>query len=188
MAMLRDCGALFLKSTQKNQEMNRPLRSSLTEMLTGLAEILSQLTDFHYTRSLPVLSGATLGGHVRHIIEFFRELENSYQTGQVNYDARLRDQALENDRDFAIQILTEIAEDLKSDNKTLYLVCKPDIAAREFRIETNYERELLYNLEHTVHHMALLKIGIREIAGINLPEHFGVAQATIQYHHQQCVQ
>jgi len=167
--------------------MNRQLRSSLTEMLTELAEILGQLTNFQYTHRLPVLSGATLGAHVRHVIEFFLELENGYNTGQLNYDARLRDKAPENDRDLAIQMLTGIAQDLKHDNKTLHLVCKPGIAATEFRIHTNYERELVYNLEHTVHHMALLKIGIRDLGAISLPEHFGVAHSTIQYQ-RQCVQ
>jgi hypothetical protein len=31
-------------------------------------------------------------------------------------------------------------------------------------VETNFMRELTYNIEHAVHHMAIMKIGIREVA------------------------
>ena len=49
-------------------------------------------------------------------------------------------------------------------------------------IETNYYRELIYNIEHAVHHMAIMKIGIHEVAPyISLPADFGVAASTIRY-------
>ena len=31
-------------------------------------------------------------------------------------------------------------------------------------ISTNYFRELTYNIEHAIHHMAIMKIGVREVA------------------------
>jgi hypothetical protein len=58
---------------------------------------------------------------------------------------------------------------------------KPD-SEETMVIATNYLRELTYNIEHAVHHMAIMKIGIREVAGyINLPIDFGVAVSTIRY-------
>jgi hypothetical protein len=41
---------------------------------------------------------------------------------------------------------------------------------------------LVYNIEHAVHHMAIMKIGIREVADyINLPDNFGIAVSTLRY-------
>jgi hypothetical protein len=49
-------------------------------------------------------------------------------------------------------------------------------------IDTNSTRELVYNIEHAVHHMAIMKIGIREIASyVKLPSDFGVAASTVRY-------
>jgi len=48
-------------------------------------------------------------------------------------------------------------------------------------VETNYYRELIYNLEHTIHHMALIKVGINEVSCIAVPEGFGIATSTIKF-------
>ena len=54
-------------------------------------------------------------------------------------------------------------------------------------IETNYERELLYNLEHSIHHQALIKVALLQLQSVEIPENFGVAQSTIVYRESQCV-
>ncbi|HEX8061527.1 MAG TPA: hypothetical protein VF473_11360, partial [Cyclobacteriaceae bacterium] len=51
----------------------------------------------------------------------------------------------------------------------------------ESTVETTYYRELVYNLEHAVHHMAVIKIAIRSTTLIDIPVDFGVAAATIKY-------
>jgi hypothetical protein len=45
----------------------------------------------------------------------------------------------------------------------------------------------MYNLEHTIHHMALIRIGISEVSDIRLSENYGVASSTIK-HLQSCAQ
>jgi hypothetical protein len=168
--------------------MNRQITTSLITLLGQLGEMLYKLSDEQYTINLPILSAASLGAHVRHIIEFFQELEHGYLTGYVDYDARLREKAIENQRDYAIEKLHQIVADLKQDSKTLQLAYKPNSELPAFRVETNYERELVYNLEHAVHHMALLRIGVSALSDMELPAGFGVANSTIQYRQAQCVQ
>jgi hypothetical protein len=47
--------------------------------------------------------------------------------------------------------------------------------------QTTYHRELLYNIEHLVHHLAIIRIGVKSI---QFPVHFddtvGVAASTIR--------
>ena len=57
----------------------------------------------------------------------------------------------------------------------------------ELLIQSNYERELLYNLEHCIHHQALIKVAIIQSNSVAIDENFGVARSTIEYR-KQCAQ
>lgn len=168
--------------------MNRQIKDSVTGLMEQIAAVLSELNEFQYATSLPVLTGASIGGHVRHVVEFFQELEVGYETGLVDYDARKREKELEIRRSYAILKLRQIPQNLKADNKPLGLAFKASSAEIGHRIATSYDRELIYNLEHAVHHMALIRIGVRALTGIGLPDEFGVASSTIAYRKAQCVQ
>jgi len=162
--------------------MNRHIIHSLQALLQQLQQALLQLTGEQYNAVIPVLSGASIGQHTRHVIEFFQTLEAGYINNRVNYDARKRDYVLETNRDAAVQALNSITLSVDKTDKPLWL----DIAmgAATVTVGTRYSRELVYNLEHTIHHMALLKIGITAITAIPLPGSFGVAASTIQYRKQ----
>ena len=54
-------------------------------------------------------------------------------------------------------------------------------------LPTNYYRELMYNLEHSVHHMALIRVGLKEFSAWHIVENFGIASSTIR-HKKQCAQ
>lgn len=166
--------------------MNRQLTKSIKAALAQISAMLDALSDEQYGRSLPILSGASLGGHVRHVIEFFIELDRGYRSGDVNYDARHRDKAIERQRVVALAGLQKIATSLDKENKTLLLTTATEADQAGFQVETNYERELVYNLEHAVHHMALMKIGIGALSAFQLPESFGVASSTIRYRQTLC--
>jgi hypothetical protein len=115
-------------------------------------------------------------------------LEKGYANGEVDYDKRIRDNKIETDKNFALSLLQEITRQIGKENKSLYLLVYYD----EFQVEpdkisTNYYREIAYNLEHTIHHMALIRIGLREIGDIQVDDSYGVAPSTIKYR-QQCAQ
>jgi hypothetical protein len=47
---------------------------------------------------------------------------------------------------------------------------------------SNVQRELVYLIEHSIHHFALVRIGIQEnFPEIILPCDFGIAYSTIKY-------
>jgi hypothetical protein len=52
-------------------------------------------------------------------------------------------------------------------------------------ISTSFERELVYCLDHAIHHQALIKIGLKELDCVDLVNgNFGVAYSTIRYRMQ----
>lgn len=164
------------------------LQNSIQNVFVQISESLEQLTCEQYCQPSKILFGATIGQHVRHIIELFICLDNGYNTGVVNYDRRKRDYAIETDKDLANSLLKSIYLTLDKENKALQLeTAFDDHSAACILIETNYYREIAYNLEHTVHHMALIRVGITEVSNIVLPKSFGVASSTIKYR-QACAQ
>jgi len=162
------------------------LYNAIQNVFTQLSESLNQLNEEQYTRQSKTLFNATIGQHVRHIIELFICLENGYETGTVNYEKRKRDIRIETDKDFAKELLQHIYTNIKQPNKSLLLESNYDEHSNEIiLVTTNYYREIIYNLEHTVHHMALIRVGINEVSTIVVPEGFGVASSTIK-HRKEC--
>jgi hypothetical protein len=164
------------------------LQKAVHQVFLQLSDSLNRLDGSQYCYRCENLSGNTIGQHLRHIIEMFQCLENGYERGEVDYEKRIRDKQIETDKNFALSLLQEIARQIGKENKLLHLLTYYD----EFQVEpekisSNYYREILYNLEHTIHHMALIRIGLREIGDIQVDDSYGVASSTIKYR-QQCVQ
>jgi hypothetical protein len=152
----------------------------INQLLEQLQQVLEVLTDRQYTTPVDLLSGAPPGSHVRHVIEFYGELLAGYETGIVNYDQRKRDHSIESDRRVAIGKLQEIGRAIARPDKELSLAGEYN-QGQTVTVPTNYLRELIYNLEHTVHHMALLRVGIGVVSAVPLPAGFGVASSTIKF-------
>jgi hypothetical protein len=164
------------------------LKKNIEPVLNQLAESLSLLTDTEYTQKSILLNGSSIGGHTRHVIELFQCLINGYENAVVNYEQRKRDLEIETNKTFACHLLTTIASAIHMPNKVLNLQgFYTDTVDDECAVDTNFYRELIYNLEHTIHHMALIRVAINEVSSIKLPENFGVAAATMQYK-KLCVQ
>ena len=164
------------------------LKKPIQNIFVQLTESLHQLSGEEYTRPSKTLFHASIGQHVRHIIELFLCLEKGYDSGIVNYEKRKRDYQIETDKELATSLLKEIYQDIDRSNKDISLEADDYCDPMEIvSIPSNYYRELAYNLEHTIHHMALIRIGINEISSVRLPEEFGVAYSTFKYR-QQCAQ
>jgi hypothetical protein len=143
---------------------------SINNSLNELVQLLSQLSDNEYSSSCTHLSNASIGEHTRHIIEMFECLENQYDSGIVNYDKRARNVMIQTQTDFAIASILTIQNNLEKENKKLQV--QQIIDGEEIIIESNYHRELLYNLQNKT---------------IIVDANFGVARSTIEYRNQ-CVQ
>ncbi len=158
---------------------------SCRKTLQELSDLVSKLSDDDYCFPCYELSNATIGEHTRHIIEMFQCLENQYQNGIVNYDNRERNYLIQTNTAFAKECIDVILNQIEKPNKKLQL--QQIIDKEELLIESNYHRELLYNLEHCIHHQALIKVVIIQLTTVDIDKNFGVARSTIEYR-KQCAQ
>lgn len=158
---------------------------SINNSLNELIDLLNQMTNSEYCNPCASLSDSTIGEHTRHIIEMFQCLENNYDFGIINYDERQRNILIQTDVDFAISQIRVVQNSLEKENKKVEL--QQIVDGEEIRIESNYFRELLYNLEHCIHHQALIKVAVLQIPTLFVDENFGVARSTIEYR-KQCAQ
>lgn len=161
------------------------LITSIKENFKEIISLLSNLDNISYAFCHPELSNATIGEHTRHIIEMYQTLINNYDIGIINYDKRNRNLSIQTDIEYAINCINNMLKNLEKPNKKLIL--QQGIDQIYYSISTNYERELLYNLEHSIHHQALIKVAVLKHPTIQLCENFGVAKSTIEYRNQ-CVQ
>lgn len=161
------------------------LTQACLNILHQLSDLIKQIDEGDFVKPSPSLSNSTVGQHLRHTLEFFLCFEKGYGEGLINYDKRAHDKLIESDKFIALSTISRIADFIEhlNNNRTLKLEVGYDLAADDFvTVETNAVRELVYNIEHAVHHMAIMKIGVREIASyISLPADFGIAASTIRY-------
>jgi uncharacterized damage-inducible protein DinB len=153
--------------------------STIQNTLQELVELLEQLDKNAYTKPVETLHQATIGQHTRHIIELFVCLLQGYAAGKVNYDKRKRDKEIETLPAKAIELLQDIQASLDKTDKPILL--EYALQETEIAIHSCYYRELLYNLEHCIHHQALIKVALWEMPHILIGENFGIAPSTIQY-------
>jgi hypothetical protein len=161
------------------------LNQACINILDQLADLVSRIKESDYCKPIETLSNSTIGQHMRHTLEFFICLEGGCRNGTINYDKRAHDKLIETDKFLGLSAINRIKDFIQKqlEDSSLALEVGYDVSKDEFiTIATNYSRELVYNIEHAVHHMALIKIGVREAASyIDLPSDFGIAASTIRY-------
>ena len=161
--------------------MHCMIQYQLQDQLQGLVRLLQQLTDEQYTRKIRHLGQATIGGHSRHIIEIVQCVLSGYKTGRVDYINRYRNTELEMNRSAAIQLIQEVEIMLNKTDRSLELFMETATGVLQNSLLTTYLREIIYSIEHTVHHLALIKVALTEMELSLADETFGLAYSTMLY-------
>ncbi|MEO8147530.1 MAG: hypothetical protein ABI723_07835 [Bacteroidia bacterium] len=167
------------------------LQNSSEEILNQLIELIDNMEPAQYESPVDALSKSSIGAHVRHIVEFYECLLKGHETGLVNYDARVRNYILETDMYYAVQVLLLIIQKVNAIKKDKMLMISLDLSAQNnpIVIDTTFLRELAYNVEHAIHHMAIIKIGVTTAyPQVRVEKNFGVAYSTVKFKKQVCVQ
>lgn len=160
------------------------LKTSSIHNLEQIKLVLDKTSAVQYKAPLSILFKSSIGMHMRHIVEFYQCLMTAHMTGRVNYDARERNKRIESDLDYCKQTIDNIIVDLNNidENKDLALHGSQELGDTICVIPTNIFRELSYLIEHTIHHMAMIKMAYdHNFEDVEIHPHFGVAYSTIKY-------
>ena len=165
------------------------IKEACYNILDQVGAVIEQISDNDFVKPVQAFNGATIGQHFRHSLEFFQCLRTGYTDGNVSYDKRNHDKNIESNKLLALDVINKSKLFIEhcDINKQLNLQVSYDPNSDiEVVVSSNMAREITYNIEHIVHHMALVKIGVREVCSyVNLPEEFGIAVSTIKYHKSQ---
>ncbi|BDD04654.1 DinB family protein [Aureibacter tunicatorum] len=155
------------------------------ELFEQLLSLCESLEDDEFTSPLNIIHNATVGKHIRHILEFYIGLKNGLESGVVSYDKRSHDQGLETSRALTstkIKELIDFYQSLSSDKEIELEFSYPISKIDDKKIATSVEREIVYNIEHAIHHMAIIRIAVEQnFKNVAFEPSFGVAQSTIVY-------
>ncbi len=167
------------------------MKQYIINNLLGLNDLLNNLSQEQYNTKLDVLAHASIGQHVRHIVEFYQCLFKAGHTKVVNYDVRQRDLILETDIDFASETIKGLLNILSKGMQDFPVTLVADYSTSDGQapllIQTTFFRELAYNLEHSIHHQALIKVALTDMNLTALiADNFGYAPSTIRYQNK-CV-
>ncbi|MEM7480955.1 MAG: DinB family protein [Acidobacteriota bacterium] len=158
-------------------------------LLTQGEELLAQIEDEAYVAPPPVPMG-TVGGHLRHCLDFYMCFLDGLAEGEIDYDARRRDERIQQDRSYAMGLIAALKARLEE--------LPADLAERPVRVSldrafeapdaplgrSTVRRELQFLCSHTTHHYALIAAQLR-LQGIEPTSDFGVAPSTLEHERRQ---
>lgn len=161
------------------------MKVTAKENLIQLKELLQIIKEDNYTQKADILSGSSIGQHMRHILEFYLLLVSGSFSGVISYDKRQRDIRIEEEPQFAIETIDKLFQGIDTLDEKLEVKFVGDFThdgSSKNIIPSSVGRELAYCIEHSIHHQAIIKAGL---IGLGLKEitieNFGVAYSTIRY-------
>jgi hypothetical protein len=149
--------------------------------------LLERLDDKVYSSTAPGFAPHKAGAHLRHVLEFYQCFLAGLRSGQIDYDARRREESIEHRREAAARAIYAIIYALESRievrQERMIQVRMEDAAsagASDSFMESSVSRELQVLSSHTVHHFALIAMTLRA-HGVQMDPAFGMAPSTLRY-------
>jgi uncharacterized damage-inducible protein DinB len=155
---------------------------ALAEHLDAFAEVVERLSDLDYLARPSTGVSGSIGAHVRHCVDHVTALLDRTADGEMTYDDRQRDTALEQSRRLAATTLRSLAARVRemaprTSDVPITLWTMLDRRGTRARVRTSLGRELVFVLQHTIHHEAVVAVLLAG-RGRVLPGHFGLAPST----------
>jgi len=154
-----------------------------------LAALLEDASDLDYRARPDAAVSGSVGGHVRHCLDHVRAVLDGAKAGRLSYDCRERDTDVERNRTLGILALRQQADRLDAlvdspADRPMRLEAQVDCSGGAVEVTSSLGRELLFVLQHTIHHQAIVAL-LLAARGITIPPRFGYAPSTIRRHAEQ---
>src|ERR1041385_476157 len=96
-----------------DSEHTQRILAAAIDILTQGEDLLRSLSAENYTRRVPVVFNAAIGGHYRHCLDHFTSLLLALDADEVDYDHRKRDPRIETQPEFALALTAEMHRTLE---------------------------------------------------------------------------
>jgi len=155
----------------------------ITQQITNL---LSQITPDLYAKPIELFDGSSIGKHCRHILDFYSCLQKGAQDQAIDYSARIRNSVYETEPQAARKAFLETLETLENIQDQQALQVISDFTAEEntkrAAYPSSFGRECAFIYDHAVHHLAIIKMGLKVLAPELIPgPTFGIAPSTLKH-------
>ncbi len=149
--------------------------------------LLTRLNDTVYSTAPPSLAPHKAGSHLRHVLEFYQCFLEGLDSSHIDYDARRRDAAIEQNREAAATAIRSIIRSLEeragvAQERIVWVRMEDarNCPVRDCFMESSISRELQVLSSHTIHHFALMAMTLRA-HGVAMDADFGMAPSTLRY-------
>ena len=150
-------------------------------VLNQASTLVMVMTDDVFTTTTPMSPRGSIGGHLRHVLDFYRNFLSGIEKGKIDYTQRERNTPIEHDRFFAVErirnTIDQLAE-LGDFNLHEHLLVSGE--GDDSWSRSSIKRELDFLLSHTIHHYSLIAMILR-LHEIDPGEEFGVAPSTLKH-------
>lgn len=167
----------------------------MNQLLKNCREALQQLCMILHTtqaeqekQANDIYQGSRLGNHVRHVVDHFEALRQGITSGVIDYNRRDRGNAIETSIVMGVTAIEDIVKILEPGHSLYNLpdsrlsviseIDSQQTISQQF--DSTLRRELLYLINHTIHHTAYIKLQLKNYA-IELPDDIGIAPGTATF-------
>ena len=158
------------------------------QLIDEIISTIEVIPHSDYAKSLEVFNQSTLGKHFRHIYDFFHCLVDQCSCQEVDYALRKRDSDIETDPVYVVSKFKDLKSQLNLLDESTVIDVHADfqlMGGLRPKVQSTIGRELMYAYDHAVHHLAIVKIGIKALnKDLPVNKHLGVAASTIMHQYE----
>ena len=155
--------------------MKRCIEMNL-ETLTKIRDLLCEVDPESYRHCHANFFDSSIGGHVRHILDFYERFFEATDGQPIDYAKRKRDTAVEQDPKAAVEMLDGIRSRIE------FVTDGPVTVVSDSgeSFDSSFGRELEFMAGHAVHHNAMI-VAMSQIRGVTVSTEMAFAQSTLKY-------